>query len=70
MTNILHKYHIHIICNRIRQDNQYIKDMGQRSFTYLAVNQWNDLPGSLRKETELKIYKTKVKKWISDNVSI
>ena len=43
--------------------------LARNGFVYRGSRNWNSLPCDIRKIGKLKLFKTKVKKWILENVS-
>ena len=55
---------------RLGQDSKAGAELAKRSFKYRATQQWNQLPLELRQAVNVKTFKWKLKKWVSDNVPI
>ena len=45
-------------------------DVALNSFKYRATKQWNNLPLEIRQARNVKQFKWKLRKWVSENVSI
>ena len=51
-------------------DSQARTELARRSFKYRATSQWNRLPEEIRESENVKTFKLKLKKWVSENIPI
>ena len=51
-------------------DSQAEGDMARRSFKYRVTNQWNSLPVEIKQEENVKKFKRKLRKWVSENIEL
>ena len=55
---------------QIKETRHFKTDTANRSFIPRAINDWNNLPYSLRETTSLRIFKSELKSWIRNNIDI
>ena len=56
--------------NQIRITAKIKTDLGLNNFTYIATNQWNQLPAHIKQSPTLYKFKINAKKWINENIAI
>ena len=54
----------------IKIDTRIKSDLGLNNFTFVAANQWNQLPINIRNSDKVTSFTCHTKKWIMDNVAI
>ena len=56
--------------NAIRIEQRIRTDLGLKNFTYVAAQQWNQLPVAIRRCPTLESFKASTKRWIRMNINI
>ena len=56
--------------NAIRIEQRIRTDLGLKNFTYVAAQQWNQLPVAIRRCPTLESFKASTKRWIRMNIAI
>ena len=56
--------------NGIRTETKIRSNLYKQNFSYIGVQYWNTLPGEIRLSPKLEKFKSKLRRWVKENIAI